>query len=494
MSSHASGAVPLRATSIDWLPYAGLYAPALLAWMLISAPLVSYAIAWVGSGAIMWFSMTGRVRPLPADRTWTEQIFRPLFLTQGMFAGYLCLSSVFYVWDLVVLGGGGPVGPGAGADMTYIAAAQRYSVLGHAALVHGILATMDYRRSGEWTLSTGLPLTRLFLAVAVGAVGLGVVVGQLPGLGQFVGKLRTLAAVAGILGFAYALRRGDELMIAIGGTLYSWILVESFLSGWKEAPIVVTGLLLIALYPKYKRAVPVAGVGAVLFLIAVLPAYNATFRQLNWGGGVEAETAAQEAIERIESGRVDFGETAWGFLTGRMTTIPLRAQYIAHTPEHHPHYGFSIAEQAVFSVIPRVFWPDKPVTERLAMERVYENQVVSARSGASAKPSVIADGYLSGGAFGVLLACFLLGSTGGIASRTAERWLGGYQIGGQLVYVGLFAGTLLTGSFEFLVNALFWSFVLMGLLAGGLWIAGILQWTGLSVQGRSTTAIRRSRA
>ncbi len=484
--SSRDAAVPMQADPTEWAGYVGLYLPVLLAWVLTPAPILSYAVAWLGSGWILWLSITGRVRPLPGDRTWKEQIFRPLFISQGMFAGSLCLSSVFYVWKLVVLGGGGAM---VSADIEYITAAQRYAVLGHAAFVHGILVTMDYRRSGEWTLSVNLPLPRLFLATGVGAVGLAFVFAQLPGLGQFVGKLRAIAAVAGILGFAYALRRGDGLMIWAGLVLYGWILVESFLSGWKESPIVAIGLLLIALYPKYKRTVTVAGIGALLFVISVLPAYNSTFRQLNWGQGVAAEQAAEEAIERIETGQVDLGDTAWGFLTGRLTLIDQVAQYVEHTPEHRPYYGLSIVEQGVQSIIPRAFWPEKPITEQVVMDRVYENEVVGPTSGASAKPPIIADGYLSGGGLGVLLACFLLGCVAGWGSRYAERWFGGYELGGQVVYLGLFGTTLLTASIEYLMNAIFWSFVLMVLLAFGLWLAGILHWTGERAPSRSPAAV-----
>jgi hypothetical protein len=370
------------------------------------------------------------------------------------------------------------MGTGAATDIQYIAAAQRYSVLAHGALVHGILATMDYRRSGEWTLSTRLPLPRLILAGGGGALVLMYVVGQMPGLGQFVVKLRALAVVATILGVAYALRQRDGPVIGVGLVLYGWILVESFLSGWKEAPIIAIGLLLLALYPKYKRTVAVAGVGALVFMISVLPAYNNAFRQLNWNQNVEAEQAAQEAFERIETGQVDLGASAWDFLTGRFTLINHFAQYVEQVPEHRPYYGLSIAQQGFQSIIPRVFWPEKPVTERMAMERVYENHVVAPASGASAKPSVIADGYLSGGALGVFLVCFLLGSVASWASHLAERWFGGYEIGGQVVFVGLFAGAFLTASIEFLMNSLFWSFVLMGLLGFGLWLVGVLQWKG----------------
>lgn len=476
--------MPMQADHTEWAGYVGLYVPALLAWVLVAAPILSYAVAWLGSGWILWLSITGRVRPLPGDRTWDEQLFRPLFLTQGMFAVYLCLSSVFYVWEVVMMGGG--TGP---STIETLAAAQRYSLLGHAALVHGILVTMDYRRSGEWEIATRLPRSRFLLAAGVGSIVLGFIFSQLPGLGQFVNKLRALAAVAGILGFAYALRNEDGLMILVGIGLYGWILVESLLSGWKEAPIVAVGLLLLALYPAYKRTTIAVGLGAAVVLISLLPAYNATFRQLSWDQGVAAEDAAQEAFERIETGQVDLGDTAWEFLTGRFTIINNRVRYIEHTPEHHPYYGFSIVKQGVQSIIPRVFWPGKPVTERLAMERAYENQVVVQASRASAKPSVIADGYLSAGALGVFLACLVLGSVAGVASRLAERWFGGYEIGGQIVYVGLFAGTLLTASFEFLMNALFWSFVLMGLLAIGLWLAGLLHWAGKRTQTRNPSLV-----
>lgn len=493
MSAQGTHSFPRRAYSTGWIGYLGMYAPVLFAWMLVPAPVLSYTVAWLGSGWILWLSLTGRVRPLPGDRTWDEQLFRPLFLTQGMFAGYLCLSSVFYVWELVVMGGGELAGAGAATDIEYLAAAQRYSVLGHAALVHGILATMDYRRSGEWSIASDLPRSRLFLAVAVGAVVAGFVVGQLPGLGQFVGKLRALAAVAGIIGVAYALREGDSLMILLGVGLYGWILVESLLSGWKEAPIVAVGLLLIALYPTYKRSTVVAGMGAVVVLVSLLPAYNATFRQLNWNRGVPAEEAAQEAIERIESGEVDPAETAWGFLTGRLTLIGQVAQYAKYTPEKRPYYGFSIVAQGARAIVPEAFWPGKPATERIVMERVYENQVVSPASSTSAKPPIIADGYLSGGALGVLLVCFVLGCVAGAASRVAERWFGGYEIGGQIVYVALFGTALLTASIEYLMNTLFWSFVLMGLLAFGLWLSGFLQRTRSHTPGHSATPVRVQR-
>jgi hypothetical protein len=84
------------------------------------------------------------------------------------------------------------------------------------------------------------------------------------------------------------------------------------------------------------------------------------------------------------------------------------------------------------------------------------------------------DAYLSGGALGVFIGCLLLGGAVSLTSTYAEAWFGGYKIGGQVIYTSLFAGAWLTPSFEFLFNTIFWSCVLMVLLAFGLYLLGFL--------------------
>ncbi len=453
--------------------YASLYVPALLAWAFSFDPQMSFGIAWVGSWWILWMSMTGRIRPLPGGRTWDQQLFRPLFLSQIMFFGLFCLGPVFYMWDLVA---GGGIVQEIGGEIQRTAVAQRYYVLGHAAFVHGVLALMDYRRSGEWSVQAPIPLARLFLYAAGGAFTCYFLFANTPGLGQFAGKCQYLFVAAVILSLAYAVRNGSMLDLLVAGGLYGFILIEAILSGWKHQIILVIGLLLLALFPAYKRTVGIAGVVIVVAFATLLPAYNNVFRQLSWQENMNTQRAAQVAFDRATSGEMELGRVSWRFLTNRLTTVGLFTDYMERVPSQRPFYGFTTTKQAVYAIIPDVFWPSKPNTEELVMERVYPNTNIRLGTRVSAKPLIVVDGYLAGGWIGVLLFCLTLGGVASIASRWAERWFGGYRIGGQLVFTGLFARVLFTASIEFLFNALFWSFVLMGALAFGLWLTGFLTW------------------
>jgi len=461
--------IPIRSRRTG-LAYLLLYVPVVFAWMFMSSPLLSFGIAWLGSWWILGMSMTGQIRPLPGDCPPSQQLLRPLFLTQFMFAGYFCLGSIFYVWDLIAFES--IYRPA--SELSRTAAAQRYYVLGHAAFVHGLLATMDYRRSGEWDFELNVDPSTFFLVggAAVYAVSLGV--SFVSGLHQFVVKLEGMAAVSAIIGFATALREGNGPTLLAGSGLYAVMLFGALLSGWKHQLIFLVGLLLIVLFPTYKRTTVTIGLIAAVVFVTILPAYNNIFRSLSWQNNISAKVAAQEAFDQVRDGKVDVGKMSWRFLSDRLTTVSLFNDYIEHTPQQHPYHGFSIVEQSIYSVIPRVFWPSKPNTEQLVMQRVYENDAVQEYSEVSAKPKFIVDAYLSGGALGIFIGCLLLGCAVSLTSTYAEAWFGGYKIGGQVVYTSLFAGAWLTPSFEFLFNTIFWSCVLMVLLAFGLYLLGLL--------------------
>lgn len=452
--------------------YLLLYVPCLVAWFLAPFPLVSYWVAWGGSWFILALSMTGRITPLPGDRPFHRQVVRPLFLFQALFAAYFCLTSVFYVWDL--LSGAAAVG-GLSTELRHVAAAQRYYLLGHAAFVTGILVAMDYRRSGAWSFETTLRRSTFVLTLAAGALVVAVVLNQIPGLGQFVGKLRRVAGIGAILGFALAIRDADWTIVLIGGGAFGIALVFALLSGWKEDIFAIVALLPIFLYPKYERGAILLGAVGLVFLATVIPAYNSTFRQLHWRQDIEAQEAAVTAYEQITAGEINLEEEAWRFLSGRASEIKHFVDYVQHTPSQRPYYGLSIIEQSLYNIIPRVFWPEKPSMERLAMQRVYENRVVPTTSGVSAKPQTIIDGYLSGGIFGVFLTGLILGLLASWASRLCERWLGGYEIGGQVVFLALFSSLVTTNSYEFVTNNVFWSFVLLTLMFLVLHYLGVLR-------------------
>jgi hypothetical protein len=134
-------------------------------------------------------------------------------------------------------------------------------------------------------------------------------------------------------------------------------------------------------------------------------------------------------------------------------------------------YEETILLQAIKAIVPRVLWETKPDTENLVMERVYDCGIVDRNirtpSGGkvSAKPTFIADAYLSFGLLGILIACYIYGALVSILSRLAERWFGGYEIGTALIFNALFMIMWRGACFEYLMNTVFWSFIIMAAIS-----------------------------
>src|SRR4051812_36486964 len=81
--------------------YLILYLPWLLSILFNPYPVVSYLIAWLGSFFIFYITLSGRVQDLPTDRKISEQLMRPIFLVQIVFAGFMCCTSLFYFLDVM---------------------------------------------------------------------------------------------------------------------------------------------------------------------------------------------------------------------------------------------------------------------------------------------------------------------------------------------------------------------------------------------------------
>lgn len=456
-------AIAPNSARMGGLAYLLLYAPYVMAESVAYSPRLSFAVAWTGSLAILYLTLSGAIKPLPLDRPLSAQMLRPVMLAHVVFAGYTALSSIFFFMNLhgfyyLTLTGTAAV------DMDLLAltaAAQRYYVLAHAAFATGLLIAMDYRESSRWVLRTGVALPSFLLAVALAAFVGSVVVGQVPGLVQAAVRLQMLALVASVLSLAVSLPLRDVPLLLVNLGLYSVNLGRALLSGWKHDVMVVVVLLLVFTYQFYRRTAltlaPLAAIGLLVFL----PSYNQHFRTLQWAGGLPAKEAAVLSYRTIVTGSTDLTANTWDFLTSRASEIGLFVEYLKHTPSTNDFAGTRIFQQAVVMLAPRVLWPDKPNVESLVMERAYANRVVSRGSPVSAKPQYVVDGYLSGGALGVFLACLLYGLLASMASRLAERWFGGYLLGSGLVFMSLFNIMWRGNSFEFFFSSVLLSFALM---------------------------------
>ena len=441
--------------------YVLLYLPFATAWLVAGAPVLSYLVAWLGSFWIIFLTLSGRVKPLPTDRSLFDQVLRPIVLTQLIFAGYNFISSIFffldihgfyYIWkDPFVT---------APEELVALAAeAQCYYVLAHASVATGMLAAMDYRRSGEWVLKPMENPVALLLAISgvsfVLSTGLGGT------LGQVAGRFSQLGLVASVLALALAIPLGRFGLLVIAGSVYVANMSAALLSGFKEDVLTIAILLAVFVYPYARRTVLIGAPIIIILLIAVLPTYSNVFRSLSWGGSATDEEAASVAIEAVRSGEQDMAWNNWQFLKGRISEINLFVAYLASVDASGHYYGMQILDQTVEGLVPRAVWSEKPSTEAVVMERVYENGIVSRDADVSAKPQYVVDGYLSFGGVGVFMAALVFGLLAGLASRTSERFFGGYFWGSGFIYTSFFAGFWRGNAFEFFFNYIVWSAILL---------------------------------
>jgi hypothetical protein len=442
--------------------YLILYLPWVLSIIVKDEPVISYLIAWSGSFFIFFIVYSGWLKALPTDRKISEQLMRPVFLIQVIFIGYMACSSIFYFLNLLGYGNDEiSIVKLAGVDEAIMLTAkcQQYYVLGHAAFATGLLLSMKYPIKKKYVVDNS-KLANVLLLMAIILLPLSIMADSTPGLVQFGYQFNALSFISGTLALAFAIPLKKVFNTLFCAFLYITNFYQALTSGFKE-PIIISVLVLgIFLYPVYKKIVLLTFIPALLFLFAVLPTYNHIFRQNAWDDNVNPDEAYKIALDATLNSSEN-NEGVWGFLIYRLSEIDMFTTFLRSTPDRIDYYGFDLVKQAAIVVVPRIFWPGKPSTEQLVMERVYNAGVVFRASNVSAKPAYIVDGYLSAGSLGVFLALLVYGAAMQLISQKAELLFGGYILGTALIFSGLFQIFWRGLSFEFLLNSVFWSYVTM---------------------------------
>ncbi|MDB4926981.1 exosortase Y-associated Wzy-like protein [Mucilaginibacter sp.] len=453
----------MEETSRSFERYLILYIPWILSIALQGDPIVSYLIAWIGSFFIFYISYSGWIKPLPTDRNIAAQLMRPIFLVQIIFIGYMACSSMFYFLNLLGYEDLNKSILQFSIDndkLALTAQCQRYYVLGHAAFASGLILSMKYPVKQKYKIDN-TKLANVLLIIAVVFLPLSILVINVSGLAQFSHQFSSLSFISGTLALAFAIPLKKVFNTLFCVFLYLSNFYEALTSGFKE-PIIISVLVLgIFLYPNYKKIVTFTFVPALLLLFMLLPTYNSIYRANAWGDNVNADDAYKIALDATLNSNQSDDETNWGFLVYRLSEIDMFTAFLQSTPEYVDYYGFDLVKQAGIVVVPRLFWPSKPSTEQLVMERVYTAGVIRRGSNVSAKPAYVVDAYLSGGAFGVFLALFVYGAAVQLISQKAEQLFGGYILGTALIFSGLFQIFWRGSTFEFLLNSVFWSYISM---------------------------------
>jgi hypothetical protein len=444
-----------------------LYIPWMVAEASQSSPLTSYTIAWLGSFMIFYFTLAAPARGISNVLPVSQQLMRPIILIQIVFAGFMCVTSIFYFLDhlgyeyLTDINSRNFM---VNAKTLQIATCQRYGVLGHASLCTGIILTMKPQLQQRYSFRKD-PTELLMPACVIGLL-LGDLTNRIPALVQFLLMLNSMAQFTAAVILVKGLHEKRVFMITFGGVVFLFNLISSSLSGYKEGVIVNLLLFVFLLFPHYKKVILLLTLPLAGLALYILPTLAGTIRTQSWLGGDTARDATAEAYLMLMSDDAlnQINTTNWEFLTKRFSEIGMFTTYISAVPENHNYYGFEILRNSLQALVPRAFWEDKPNTEAVSMKRVYDAGVINRLSPASAKTRPIVDGYLSGGTFGVFLSMFVYGLLCQSLCNKAERDFGGYNIGCVIVFNGIFQQLWRGNNFEFIINNIFYGYLLMALI------------------------------
>nr|WP_207532707.1 hypothetical protein [Pedobacter sp. SYSU D00823] len=439
-----------------------------MATVLKDFPIISYWISWGGSFFIFFQTWASSSRFVLPDIPVYKQIMRPLFLQQFIFAGFMCCTSAFYFLDktgYIYLEKVQDIDIRQEYDnLALIAYCQRLSVLAHASWVTGILimqekhlknrpqfVAVDSKTRGDWLVPICLITFTLSLAME-----------RISGLFQFSIGLYNVAIFSGAVVLVKGIRQRKPFLGIIGGSLFIANLINSTLTGYKEHIIVNFIILTCLLFPYYRKTVFSISIPIFVCLFYVLPTYVNTVRSQAWFGESSAEDARTAALDAVfDSDPQVIRETNWMFLTYRLSEIDMFKDFVYSTPTEIPYYGLDILKNSLTVIIPRALWPGKPITEALAMERVYNAGIVELESKVSAKTRPVVDAYLSAGSLGVFIYMILLGFMSQALSNMSENLFSGYETGCVIFYNGFFQLLWRGETTEFLINSVFWSMVMM---------------------------------
>ena len=430
-----------------------LHLPWLVSELVSSHPVWSWFIAWTGSLLIFYLTLLSPWSIHQEDRPLVHQVMRPLILIQLIFAGFMCCTSVFYFADQMV--------HAYTPDSEVLAQCQRLSLLAHTALVSGfILLTKPHHSPGyQKTISTGDLALRLCLIT----YGMTLLLDYFQPMIQFKYNLLCISMCSGTFLLINGLANKNIKHIGFGSLVFGLNLLHSTLTGYKESILVNFLLLGFIAFPYFKKTVLILSIPGIAILLYVLPTFTAIIRLQSWTEKKPVEQARADAYLSLleEDNEEEINVNNWKFLINRSSEIGMFSKFVHHVPDHHPYYGWEILKNSCIALIPRALWQEKPITEKIAMQRVYEAGVANPASSVSAKSRPVVDAYLTAGAPGVYLCILIYGLLTQWLCNTAERLFGGYELGCMITFNGIFQQLWRGNNFEFILNNILYGYILM---------------------------------
>ncbi|MDX2194779.1 MAG: hypothetical protein NW207_00035 [Cytophagales bacterium] len=383
--------------------------------------------------------------------------FRPLYLPHIIFAFYMSLSTIFYYFDV----NGYYYFEFQAIKVDFIkihllAECQRLYLLAHLFYVVGLYITTNYDFIPSYKFNTE-NYSNTILNISIVFFVLSLITKNVQGLSQLSIGFEGLSYVSSIMLITISFVEAKFAIIGYAISIFVFNYILALTSGSKEAMITPILFLNVYLLQRYRLASFIFFIPIFIFFFYYLPTFNIIIRSLGLSGEMSSIEQITFAINEIESGNAPLEDNNWYFLVYRLSEVDMFIKYFEAVPAYHPHYDFQIVKQGLEAIIPRILYPDKPNIETQVMERVRELGIIAEYSSVSAKPTFVADCYLSFGSTGIIIGHLILGVIMGLLGINSERLFGGYTIGTSLILTGLFKGIWKPFCFEFLFNNIFWS-------------------------------------
>ena len=350
----------------------------------------------------------------------THELIAPLPICVGALGIYLLPRAAYLLWF-----GRAPL-TSAGLTLTdqtaLIAETLALSLVAILAFLAGHRAPSAEAVGGQFrfALPDPDPLRAIWIAAALGAVGLFALAFLLQGVGGLAYALRHQFELGELLQGKQAVSQLTRLLIVPSALL----LVDPVRSRSRWWVWIVAVGSAVALFPLGRRSFIVLAVGYPFVLYhltvrripvrwmlaagAVLGAFLFSFSFLRLIGTKSLGKAVQVLLRQPESA-VHFAFTA----TGDLKIFDAATIVVRDVPNELPfNYGTTFA-RVPWMILPRQIWVDKPVTLGEVLVAKYLPQL---RTGYP--PTAIGELYTAGGAFAVLLGFFGLGWLG----RAGWEW------------------------------------------------------------------------
>jgi hypothetical protein len=414
--------------------------------------LLSYFIAWLGSFFIFYLTIFSKFSYPHTDQSNGNSVMRPVILIQLIFAGFMCSTSIFYVMDQMF--------NAYQYNPNLIAKCQRLSLLAHTALMTGIISMS--KRKPKRTYEIKVTGSRIILLNLL-FFGSSILIEFIPVFIQFKYMLLCLSSLSSTYILVLGIVNKNVKHFAYGFIIFCLNLYNASSTGYKEIIITNFIVLLFLAYPHFKKTVLTVSVPVIILLLYALPTFTSVIRMKNWKENTPINLAREQAYSSIfnEDNNEKLFATNHAFLTTRLSEISMFMQFVQHVPEQHAFYGSEIIKNSLYALVPRGLWQEKPITEEISMERVYDAGVADRSSTVSAKSRPVTDGYLMAGMVGVYMLLLLYGLVSQRLCSLAENLFGGYNFGCVIIFNGIFQQLWRGNNLEFLLNNVVYGFSLL---------------------------------